>query len=166
MTPKWHLIYTNPRKESLVAEQLDICGAEVFYPTLKIDRGYNRGVRTEALFPHYLFVRLDLNSPRSPNIRYLPGVRALVHLGGQPVEVPEAVIDHIRQRVQACDSSVPLADHLYKPGQSVRIRSGPLAGLEAVFQAGIKGTVRAQVLLEVLGSLSRVKLDVAMLEPA
>jgi transcriptional antiterminator RfaH len=165
MAMNWYLLHTNPRKELLVANQLQVYEVEVFFPTIRIKRGYNRGTREEALFPHYLFVQADLLSPYVPNLRLLPGVRTLVHFGGQPAIIADAVVDHIRRRVEANKASIPLADHLYRPGQAVRIRSGPLAGLDAVFQSGLKGSERAQVLLEVLGRLTKVELDVAVLDP-
>jgi transcriptional antiterminator RfaH len=165
MPINWYLLHTNPRKELLVANQLHAYEVEVFVPTITIKRGYNRGTREEALFPHYLFVQTDLLSSRVPNLRHLPGVRTLVHFGGQPAIVADAVVDHIRRRVEANKVSITLADHLYNPGQPLRIRTGPFAGLDAIFQGGLKGTERAQVLLEVLGRLTKVELDVAALDP-
>ncbi len=164
MTNNWYLLHTNYRKEELVASQLHAHEVEVFFPTVQIKRGYNRGTREEALFPHYLFVKADLLSPYVPNLRLLPGVRTLVHFAGQPAVVADDVVDHIRRRVEANKASTTLADHLYKPGQTVHIRTGPFAGLDAVFQCGLKGTERAQVLLEVLGRLTRLELDVAALD--
>jgi transcriptional antiterminator RfaH len=161
---EWHLIYTNPRKEELVVSQLQSYDLDVFFPVIEIERGHRRGIREEPLFPHYLFIRVDLSAGDLPNLRYLPGVRSLVHFGEKPVIVPDAVIDRLQDRLEAQQRRIPLADHLFKPGQAVRIRSGPFAGLDAVFQAGLKGTERAQILLDVLGSSTRVQVDANSLE--
>jgi transcriptional antiterminator RfaH len=164
MKMEWHLIHTNPRKEEMVVSQLQSYDIDVFFPVIEIERGYGRGTRQEPLFPHYLFTQIDLLAEGLPNLRYFPGVRTLVHFDGKPATVPGAVIDRLRDRLDAQQRRITLADHLFKPGQAVRIRSGPFAGLDAVFQAGLKGTERAQILLDVLGSSTRVQVDANNLE--
>ncbi len=166
MARKWYLLHTNHGKEKIVVGQLEGFDVDLFCPMVKIDRGHRRGIREEALFPHYLFVHADILADNLPSLAYLPGVRTLVHFGGRPAVVPDAIIAQLQERLAQREPKRTLADHLFKPGQPIRVRSGPFAGLDAVFQQGLKGTERAQVLIDVLGSLSRVELDVDCLETA
>ena len=97
----WYLIFTKPHKETLVVRQLEDRGFEVFFPTLQFERGYNRGIRLEPYFPHYLFARIDLQSGRTGDLRWLAGVRTIVHFGGGPAIVPDAVVETLRQSLAA-----------------------------------------------------------------
>ena len=157
----WHLIYTKPNKESLVNCQLEQRDLEVYFPTLQFVRGFNRGIGLEPFFPHYLFVRVDLASSEANGIRWLAGVRTIVEMDHQPVIVPEAVIQDLRQRLDPITNRVlRKSEWLFQPGQKVLITGGPLKGFTAVFQKGLSGEQRVQVLLEFLGSSIRTNVNV------
>ena len=166
MAKKWYLLHTNHGKEKIVVGQLEGFDVDLFCPMVTIERGHRRGTREEALFPHYLFVHADILADNLPSLAYLPGVRTLVHFGGRPAIVPDAIIAQLQDGWPDANRSVPWPITCFKPGQPLRVRSGPFAGLDAIFQQGLKGTERAQVLIDLLGSLSRVELDVHCLESA
>lgn len=165
MAIHWYLLQTKPRKELMVVNHLHAADIETFFPTIMVHRGYGRGMREDALFPLYVFVKADLMSPKTPDLRHLAGVRSLVRFGDTPAIVPQWVIEHLQIRVRARNERTTLADDLYERGEFVHIQSGPLAGLEAVFQKGLKGTERAEVFVNILGKLSKVQLDVVTLAP-
>ena len=71
----WYLVYTKPQKETFVVRQVADRGFAVFHPILQFERGYNRGIRVEPYFPNYVFVRLELESSFSSDLRWLAGVR-------------------------------------------------------------------------------------------
>jgi transcriptional antiterminator RfaH len=57
----WHLVHTKPRLEETALVNLERQGYECYLPTLKVEK-IRRGkaaIVSEALFPRYLFVRLD-----------------------------------------------------------------------------------------------------------
>ncbi len=156
----WYVVYTKPHKEPLVNRQLADRGIEVFFPTLQFNRGYNRGVRLEPFFPHYLFAKADLMSDLISDMRWLAGVRTLVQFEHQPATVPDTIIDLLRQRLQPYEAKVLRRNEwLFKPGQRVIVTTGPFAGFEAIFQKGLNGTDRAQILLKLLGSWNRAEID-------
>ena len=162
----WYLIYTKPHKEPLVNRQLADCGVDVYFPTLQFDRGYHRGTRLEPFFPHYVFVQLDMMSNWGGNLQWLVGVRTVVHFAGKPAIVPEAVIDALRQRLQPYEDKVlRRGEWLFKPGQRVLITNGPFKGLEAVFQQGLNGAERVQILLQILGAWTRAEISSYDLQP-
>lgn len=156
----WYLIYTKPHKEPLVNRQLEDRGLEVYFPTLQFNRGYNRGIRLEPFFPHYLFAHIDIMDERAGNLQWLAGMRNIVQCEGRPTIVPDTVIDTLRQRLEPYENKVLRHDEwLFKPGQRVLITNGPFRGLEAIFQQGLKGVERVQILLEILGSQIRTEIS-------
>jgi len=157
---QWYLIYTKPHKEPIVNRQLEDRGLEVFFPTLQFDRGYNRGVRLEPFFPHYLFAQIDMLADRVGDLKWLMGIRTVVHFDARPAIVPDAVIEMLRQRLQPYEAKVVRrSEWLFKPGQRVTITRGPFAGFEAVFQKGLNGADRVQILLNMLGTWTRAEIS-------
>jgi transcriptional antiterminator RfaH len=159
---QWHVIYTQPKKELWVNRQLEDRGLDIYFPVLQFDRGYGRGIRLEPFFPHYLFVKVDLATSHASGLRWLAGVRSIVEVGNEPAVVPDAVIEALHQRLDAHTKKVLRpSEWLFQPGQKVAITSGPLKGFEAVFQKGLSGEQRVQVLLDFLGNQVRttVRID-------
>ena len=162
----WYVLYTKPHKETLVHRQLEDRELATFFPYMQYDRGYGRGVRLEPFFPHYLFVRVDLESQAASGLTWLVGVRHLVSFEGRPARVPDVAVDALQARLAPYAAKVLApAEALFAPGEAVRVVSGPLAGLEGVFQRGLSGSQRVQILLNLLGQWSRVYLDVHQLVP-
>jgi transcriptional antiterminator RfaH len=162
----WYLLYTKPHKEPLVNRQLEDRGIDVFFPTLQFDRGYNRGIRLDPFFPHYLFAQIDMIGDRVGNLQWLVGMRTIVYFEGQPAIVPETVVDTLRQRLQPYENKVlRRGEWLFKPGQRVKITNGPFTGLEAIFQQGLKGAERVQILLDILGSSIRTEISSYDIKP-
>lgn len=157
----WYAVHTHPRKEQVALENLQRQGFDSYLPVLqvqKVRRGKAQMVQ-EAMFPRYLFVRLDSSAQGrswSP-IRSTLGVRTLVQFGGKPAKVAHELIDWLRQREHNFD---PL--HLFNPGDTVSITEGPFKGLEALYQ-GVDGEHRALILLEILSKPVRMAVDAGAL---
>jgi transcriptional antiterminator RfaH len=157
----WYAVHTHPRKEQPALENLQRQGFDSYLPVLqvqKVRRGKAQMVQ-EAMFPRYLFVRLDSSAQGrswSP-IRSTLGVRTLVQFGGKPAKVAHELIDWLRQREHDFD---PL--HLFQPGDTVAITEGPFKGLEALYQ-GVDGEHRALILLEILSKPVRMAVDAGAL---
>lgn len=159
----WYAVHTHPRKEIVALENLQRQGFESYLPVLqvqKVRRGKAQMVQ-EPMFSRYLFVRLD-SSARGRSwspIRSTLGVRALVQFGGKPAKVAPELIDWLRQRELDFDPQ-----HLFAPGDTVSINSGPFKGLEALYQ-GVDGEHRALILLEILSKPVRMAVDAGSLSP-
>lgn len=157
----WHLIYTKPNQEPLVNRQLEARDLEVYFPVLQFERGHRRGIGLEPFFPHYLFVKVDLLSSHATGLRWLAGVRKIVEVDNQPVIVPEAVIESLHQRLDPMMKRVlRKSEWLFQPGQKVYITDGPFKHFSAVFQRGLSGEQRVQVLISFLGSTVRTSVNV------
>jgi transcriptional antiterminator RfaH len=156
----WYAIHTKPRQEEHAEEHLRRQEFEVYLPRIKQPRRYRGRWRDaiEPLFPRYLFIRLDLGSDNVAPIRSTRGVSKLVSFNGLPATVPEPLIDAL---VESADPDTGLLhphEDRFKPGATVTIVNGPLAGLEAIFKAH-DGEARSIILLELLGETRQLKID-------
>jgi transcriptional antiterminator RfaH len=157
----WYVVHTKPRQEDKALLNLERQGYRCYLPRLtieKIRRGKVTPV-TEAMFPRYLFIELD-SSQKGKSwtpIRSTLGVHQLVNFGRQPARVDARLIDALRSREEARPPEV-----LFQPGERVTVVSGPLAGLEAIYQM-TDGEQRSLLLLELLNQTVHMPVDTALL---
>ena len=138
--------------------------AKIFLPEA---RQHVRGqLRRKPFFPGYLFVQLDMTQVEMQTINTTPGVIRLVSFGGSPQPVSPRVIHALQQRLQEIDDQGGLPRHRFHEGDRVRLKDGPLAGLEAVFVGPMRPAERVRVLLEFLGQEQEALVPVADLEAA
>jgi transcriptional antiterminator RfaH len=164
---KWHVIHTKVREECRALENLQNQGFEVFLPTCQVQKKQQGKVKlaTEPLFSRYLFIRLsDVSSNWFP-IRPTRGVASLLKFGAttDPVVIPDPLIDCLRQ---PCALDEPLHE-LFKPGEMLEITNGPFKGLFGFFeklQTLPDGLSRALLLVEVLGSVQKLKIQLPQLK--
>ena len=155
----WYVVNTKSHQERQAEANLVRLGVEVFSPQLKETRVIRRVRKTviAALFPGYLFTRFDIaNQYRS--VMYAKGVRKIVTFGLTPAKVDEELIEAIKSRLLNGYAIPP--SHLQRPGQAVRIHSGPFSGLNAIFQYEMPGSQRAVLLLKMLSYQARVVVPV------
>jgi transcriptional antiterminator RfaH len=149
----WACAQLQPQRERLALHCLALEGFEVYLPRLRQMRrqGARKVESSSPLFPGYLFVRIVLQWRKA---HWGPGVIGLIMDGGQPARVPVGVLDEIRAR--EVRGLVVLPSKL-KPGDSVRIVHGVLAGRLALFD-GMAAHERVMVLLSLLGGARRLTL--------
>jgi transcriptional antiterminator RfaH len=150
----WTAAQLQPNRERLALHMLTQERFAVYAPRLRQRRAI-RGRREDsevALFPGYAFVLIRLQWHAA---RWSPGVVRLVMDGLQPARVPDVVIEEIRGRER--NGAVELPRRLLKPGDRVRLLAGPFQGHLAVY-AGMSGSERVAVLLQILGGYQRVTL--------
>jgi transcription termination/antitermination protein NusG len=133
MPNEWFAVYTRPRHEKKVAQQLSNKGIEVFLP-LRIVISNWKDRRKEVQFPlftGYVFVHMFLEDRLS--VLRIPGVVQFVASEGKPVPIPESQIEAVRQLV---NSGLKYDPYPYvKEGMRVTIRNGPLKGVEGIVVA-------------------------------
>ena len=126
----WFAAYTNSHHEKSVASQLAERHVESFLPLYATrHRWKNRcDMNLELpLFPNYVFVRID---PRE-RVRVLevPGVLSLVGFGKTLAALPDLEIEGLRSAI----TQRRIEPHPYLViGERVRIKCGPLSGIEGV----------------------------------
>jgi transcriptional antiterminator RfaH len=164
---QWHVIHTKVREEFRALENLQNQGFEVFLPTCQVQKKQQGKIKlaTEPLFSRYLFIHLSDVSGNWFPIRSTRGVATLLRFGTttNPVVIPDPIIDCLRQR---CALEEPLHE-LFKPGEMLEITNGPFKGLFGFFeklQTLPDGLSRALLLVEVLGSVQKLKIQLPQLK--
>lgn len=157
----WYVVQTKPRSERQVCDVLSRKDIEVYLPLVRVHRVNPRARPVVPFFPCYLFVRVELASVGVSALNWAPGAVRLLAFDGEPAVVPDAVVEHIRRRIPEVERSGELGLGPFRPGDRVRITSGPFRDLEAVFDRALSPNGRVQVLIEFLGRVVKgeVKLD-------
>lgn len=165
MSAKWYALRVKPHKEQFVCRQLQAQAAAFYYPALRVKPVNPRASKVRPFFPGYLFIKFDLDRD-GPNVfQWLPGVQGLVSFGGAPAPVTDSLIAELQRRLQAIEAAGGLQQYEIRPGDAVRIVSGPLTGYEAIFDAHLSGAERVRVLLAFLSAGPQpVELDAAAVQ--
>jgi transcriptional antiterminator RfaH len=156
MARAWYLVQSKPRNEARALENLVRQGYETYLPLMEVER-LQRGKllkKMEPLFPRYLFLHLEEGNDNWGPIRSTLGVAGLVRFGQAYAVVSDEVMDAVRERTQDIKKS------LFESGDNVRVVSGPLLGLEGVFEIA-DGEQRSFVLLEFMQKQQRVSVSTA-----
>lgn len=121
----WHAIRTRARAEQAVADRIAAHDLDTFVPRyLEPVRWSDRLHRTwRPLFPGYLFARF--HAGEAEIVTHTAGVAQI--LG--PETIPDSQIESLRI---ACAASPQFTPVMYRPGDPVRIESGPFAGCEGI----------------------------------
>jgi transcription antitermination factor NusG len=126
----WYALYTAPRHEKSVADQMNRRGISCFLPLYRSMRRWKdrRKELAMVLFPGYVFVHVALQDRLQ--VLQMPGAVRLVTFNGRPVTLPEQEIELLRSRLSGTYLMEP---HPYlRAGRRIRVRSGPLQGLEGI----------------------------------
>jgi transcription antitermination factor NusG len=155
---RWYAARTKSRHEKKVAEHLAGKGIVNFLPLYKAQhRWKDRVARVDLpLFPGYIFVQFPLKERLK--VLEIPGVANLVSFKGEPAPLPEQEIETLRQGLSANVFAEP---HPYlKVGRRVRIKGGPLRGLEGILERKKEDSFRVVISIDLI--MRSVLVEVAM----
>lgn len=153
----WFALQVSQRHEKAVSTILENKGVIQFLPVRKVVLEWrDRIVEREApLFPGYLFCRLDLHKRLLP-VLTTPGVMRIVGSGRTPIPIAESEIQAIQSIVNSGLDAEPCpVPHV---GDRVRIRLGPLKGLEGTL-IGLKKRRRFVVCVSLLNRAVAVEIE-------
>jgi transcription antitermination factor NusG len=159
---KWYAAYTWGRHEKRVAEHMRQRQLRSFLPLYRsIHQWKDRRKQVElALFPSYVFVHLLLKD--RVRVLEIPGVVQIVSSGGRPVPLAEHDIESLQRGV---DNGLRMEPHPYlQAGRRVRVRRGPMAGLEGILLRRKDG-LRLVVSIEILMRAVAVEIDEDDVDP-
>ena len=161
-TARWYLIQTKPRQEARAEEHLLRQHFECYRPLkapapLRGSQGTKSG---EALFPGYLFIRLDCIHDNWYPIRSTRGVSRVVTFGGQPTPVRDELIEQLRRRL-AQSEAAPAAT--FTPGERVQVSGGSFSDIEVIFVSS-DGEERSVILLNLLQREQKVRVPTRYLQ--
>lgn len=158
---RWYAAYTSANHEKRVAHQLGERNVEHFLPLYaSVRRWKDRRVALELpLFPGYVFVRMALRDRL--RVLQVSGVARLVGFGGLPTELPEEDMAALRAGLARGVRAEP--HPFLRIGRRVRMKSGPLQGLEGILMKR-KKRARLVVSLELIQRSVAVEVEEADLE--
>ncbi len=159
--PRWYAIHTRYQNEQAVANSLLNKGFSVFLPSyISLHRWSDRKkLVTLPLFPGYLFFADEID--RWVQILSTPGVNAIIKIGNAPAEIPNEEIVAIRRIAESTLSAEP--HPFLSSGDLVRIKSGPLEGLEGIVSRK-KDALRLVLSIRILGQSASVEIDGCVVE--
>jgi transcription elongation factor/antiterminator RfaH len=159
----WYALYTRPRHEKRVFQELANKGIDAFLPTYKVRRRWSDRYKIveEPLFKNYLFVNADINTSYYDTLRPY-GAVGFITFDNKPAQIPQNEIDAIRRLVE---SELPYDPHPYlKVGRKVRVRTGPLQGCEGILTRK-KGLARLVISVHLLQQSVSAEVDADTIEP-
>ena len=157
---KWIALYTKPKHEKSVANQLDLKGFEVYLPLLKERRKWSDRKKwiEYPLFKSYLFARIFKRE--AINISNTPGVVKIVKFSNRIAIVNENSIQAIKLMLDGGYNPKP-TDYFIK-GDLVTVKDGPLKGLEGEV-VNMGGNDRLIIRIESIQHSISVKINRAFL---
>lgn len=139
-------------------------GVEHYCPRIEtVRRRWGRRLAmVEPMFPNYMFLRMNPSPQTWDAVRWTPGVRRILGDGEQPLPVPDGVVEAIRERADPL-GFVRVGIN-WTPGRHIRVLTGPLGGLEGIFERHTSRSGRVRVLLRMLGHETPVEVEEIDLE--
>jgi transcription antitermination factor NusG len=134
LEPKWYAVYVRSRHEFQVFKRLTIKGIEAFLPTVERLRKWKdrRKLIAFPLFPGYLFIHIPKRAQEMLNVLKIKGVvRLLSSVRGELNPIPDEQIISLKKLVENKEALDPYP--YLSEGQRVRIKKGPLIGVEGIF---------------------------------
>jgi transcription antitermination factor NusG len=128
--PSWFAIYTASNHEKRVAQHLGMKEIETFLPLYTVTKRWKNRTTAKVelpIFPGYVFARF--NPGQRTRILEVSMVYSIVSTRGSPTPLPDEEVGRLRLALETRQA------HPYpyiRVGNRVRVRSGPLAGLEGI----------------------------------
>lgn len=141
----WYAIYTKPRHEKKVYQQLIEKDISAFLPTTKSLRQWKdrRKWVEMPLFTSYVFINILLKNKLEALETH--GVVKMVSFGGVPASIPDWQIEQLK-KVISQPESLRLEQYL-KEGDTVEVIEGPLKGVKGYLRE-IRGETRVAILID------------------
>lgn len=158
----WFAAYTGSHHEKSVACQFSVRNIECFLPLYSARHRWKNGCAVNLelpLFPNYIFVHIDARE--RVRVLEVPGVISLVGFGRVLAPLPDGEIEALRSGI----GRRHVEPHPYLvAGERVRIKAGPMRGLEGVLLR-TKNNLRVVLALEAIMQCASVEVDADDLEP-
>lgn len=158
-SPKnWYVVYTKPKWEKKVAEQLNLKNVECYCPLItQVKQWSDRKKKVEVpLFNSYVFVHLE-ESQRNLAFLSAGAIRYLFWLG-KPAIVRNEEIETIKKWLDSSQIN-EITVESYQVGDKIKVVSGPFANQAAVVKDVSKN--HYILVLESLGYVLKMKSKVS-----
>lgn len=158
---RWYALRLRSRFEFSVRDTLRAAGIEEFLPTMATESRWSdrTAIVTRALFPGYLFARFD-DATAAADIVATRGVVEILSIGLRPEPISDDAIADLRRAVE---SRAIVGTCPYVAGSTVRVKSGPFAGIEGIVTR-VKDGALLTIPMPILGRSVNVAIDASDVE--
>ena len=127
---EWFALYTKPRNEKKVAENLAALGIEVYCPLVTtIKQWSDRKKKVESpLIPSYVFVKIE--EANRKEVFQVAGVVQYVFWLGKPAKINPHEIEALKTQLAA--PVVKVAIETWTPNAEIQINEGPFKNQTAI----------------------------------
>jgi transcriptional antiterminator RfaH len=163
----WYAVHTKPQAETTALANLVRQGYQVYLPQcrVRVSHARRRVIALRPLFPRYLFASFDRSQKPWRPIRSTHGVRDVVRVGDEPIAVPEALIEALREQEQAGTFDRVTTRQSFRVGDLVRVTEGAFEEMIGRL-VELRDRDQVVVLLELLGRIVRAQLGAAAIQAA
>jgi len=157
----WYALYTRHQHEKTVDQILTNKGFNTFLPLYATIHNWKDRAKQLMLplFPSYVFLKGGIE--RRLDILMTPGVYGLVSSAGRPDAIPDSEVNAIRRVVE---SGTRVEAHPFlKCGNWVRVKSGPLTGIEGILVRK-KNMSRLVLSVAILGTAAAIEVGAFQVE--
>ena len=160
---RWYVVNTKPRNEKQSQNYLQEHGIETFLPLMETSQcNLRKKPRVlKPLFPNYLFAYFDLQHSY-PIVKWGKGVNHILGFGRYPTPIADDVLSLIKNRTD--EEDIVKKAYNFEKNDRIKITSGPLKDLLAIFERWVSDSGRVRVLLNVIGYQPKVELHYSQLE--
>ena len=155
----WFALSVHPQTESVVSRKLAGAGIDAFYPHVHTRSKDKRRDLETKFMPGYVFASFEL-ADKTPVIAIVQVV-GILGFGDHAVSIPEVEIAAVKLIVSFPKLAQPCA--YVATGDRVRVRSGPLRGLEG-YVCYLKSITRIIVSVPMLARSISAEVDAQSLE--
>ena len=151
---KWLLVYTKAKEEQRAKKNLENQGFEIFLPMIAFAKSnQSKSITLKAMFPGYLFVKINTELDKWTRIKSTRGVSHLVVFGQRLAEIPNQVIAYLKSK--ADENGIfrqKISRREFQQGDKLVIEKGMFKDKEATFLAK-KSKERVRILLRFVNHL-------------
>ena len=151
---KWVLVYTKAKEEQRAKKNLENQGFEIFLPMIAFTKvNQSKSITLKAMFPGYLFVKINTEHDKWNRIKSTRGVSHLVVFGQRVAEIPNQVIEYLKSR--ADENNIfrqKITRQEFQRGDKLIIEKGVFKNKEATFLVK-KSQERVGILLRFVNHL-------------
>ena len=153
---EWYVAKVKRNQSEMVEKHMRRWGHEVYNPRIAVVK--KGATAWEELFPGYIFCQVSTGDVECwPRLIWTPGLTYFLPAQHQPSPIGEDAVDEIRAHVSEWNQGG--YGRAFRKGDRVRVKSGPLKGLDGLFNRYLPSKERCEVLLNWLGRRLLTTLD-------
>ncbi|MGI6164354.1 MAG: transcription termination/antitermination protein NusG [Bacillota bacterium] len=170
---QWYVVHTYSGYENKVKTNLEKrvdnmnMGDKIFRVVvpeeeeIEYKEGKKRVVKRKV-FPGYVMVNMTMEDDSWYVVRNTPGVTGFVGPGSKPIPLDQHEVETILRRTSG--EGAPKVRVRFKPGQSLRVKSGPFQGMMGMVQDVMADRGKLRMLISIFGRETPVELDFNQVE--